>query len=66
MTWRCDSERELFRITTILKPIVKIYDECQVFSNEKGVLRNLAKFTGKQMCEGLFFNKLRAWGMQLY
>ena len=25
---------------------------------KKGVLRNLAKFTGKQLCQGLFFNKV--------
>ena len=25
---------------------------------EKGVLRNLAKFTGKHLCQGLFFNKV--------
>ena len=25
---------------------------------EKGVLRNFAKFTGKHLCQGLFFNKV--------
>ena len=25
---------------------------------EKGVLRNLAKFTGKHLCQSLFFNKV--------
>ena len=25
---------------------------------EKGVLRNFAKFTGKHLCQSLFFNKL--------
>ena len=25
---------------------------------EKGVLRNFAKFTGKRLCESLFFNKV--------
>ena len=24
----------------------------------KGVLRNFAKFTGKHLCQGLFFNKV--------
>ena len=47
---------------------------------KKGVLRNFAKFTGKQLCQSLFFNKaagLRnmnfvnfhvnfAYGLQLY
>ena len=30
---------------------------------KKGVLRNLAKFTGKHLCQSLFFNKhiLTAW-----
>ena len=27
---------------------------------EKGVLRNFAKFTGKHLCESLFFNKVTA------
>ena len=27
-------------------------------SVKKGVLRNFAKFTGKQLCQGLFFNKV--------
>ena len=27
---------------------------------EKGVLRNFTKFTGKHLCQGLFFNKLQA------
>ena len=25
---------------------------------KKGVLRNFAKFTGKDLCQGLFFNKV--------
>ena len=25
---------------------------------KKGVLRNFTKFTGKHMCQGLFFNKV--------
>ena len=35
-------------------------------SVRKGVLRNLAKFTGKQLCHSLFFNKGTGWGLQLY
>ena len=31
---------------------------------EKGVLRNFAKFTGKHLCQSLFFNKVA--GGQLY
>ena len=26
----------------------------------KGFLKNVAKFTGKQLCQGLFFNKVAA------
>ena len=31
----------------------------EVFCNE-GVLRNFAKFTGKDLCQSLFFNKVAA------
>ena len=31
---------------------------------KKGVVRNFAKFTGKHMCQSLFFNKVA--GLQLY
>ena len=31
------------------------YQGCSV---KKGVLRNFAKFTGKHLCQGLFFNKV--------
>ena len=30
----------------------------QMCSIKKGVLRNLTKFTGNQMCQSLFFNKV--------
>ena len=33
---------------------------------EKGVLRNFAKFTGKRLCQSLFFNKVAGGGLQLY
>ena len=33
---------------------------------KKGVLRNFAKFTGKNLFQGLFFNKVAVWGLQLY
>ena len=33
---------------------------------KKDVLRNFAKFTGKYLCQGLFFNKFAYWGPQLY
>ena len=33
---------------------------------KKGVLRNLAKFIGKHLCQSLFFNKVAGSGLQLY
>ena len=33
---------------------------------KKGVLRNFAKFTGKHMCQSLFFNKVARLDLQLY
>ena len=35
-------------------------------SVRKGVLRNFAKFTGKHLCQSLFFNKVSGLGLQLY
>ena len=35
-------------------------------SVKKGILRNFAKFTGKQLCQGLFFNKVADLGLKLY
>ena len=31
---------------------------CQEVYCKKGVLRNFAKFTGKRLCQSLFFNKV--------
>ena len=31
-----------------------------------GVPKNLVQFIGKHLCWSVFFNKLQAWGMQLY
>ena len=33
---------------------------------EKGVLRNFSKFTGKHLCQGLFFNKVAGGPLQIY
>ena len=33
---------------------------------KKGVLRNFAKFTGKHLCQSLFFNKVASLSLQLY
>ena len=35
-------------------------------SVKKGVLRNFAKFTGKHLCQSLFFNKVAGLGLKLY
>ena len=39
---------------------------CGRCSIRKGVLENFAKFTGKHLCQGLFFNKVAARHLQLY
>ena len=31
-----------------------------------GVLKNFTKFTGKHLCQSLFFNKMKDSGLQLY
>ena len=33
---------------------------------KKGVIRNFAKFTGKHLCQSLFFNKVASLDLQLY
>ena len=38
----------------------------RMYSVRKGVLRNFAKLTGKDLCQRLFFIKLEAQGLQLY
>ena len=35
-------------------------------SIKKGVLRNFTKFTGKYLCQSLFFNKVVGSSLQLY
>ena len=35
-------------------------------SIKKIILKILTKFTGKHLCESLFFNKVTVWGLQLY
>ena len=42
-----------FSIKEFLREIVVRNCSC-----EKGVLNNFAKFTGKQLCQNLFFNKV--------
>ena len=53
------------KIASIEKPDKKdiISSRPKVFC-KKGVLRNFAKFTGKQMCERLFFNNVAGLFLQ--
>ena len=44
---------------TIQKAIRSSHQRCSV---RKGVLRNFAKFTGKHLCQSLFFNKVSGSG----
>ena len=42
-----------------------VYSHSEVLC-EKGVLNNVAKFTGKYLYRSLFFNKVAGLGLQLY
>ena len=46
------SEKALFRSS---------HQRCSI---KRGVLKNVSKFTGKRLCQSLFFNKVA--GLQLY
>ena len=50
-----DMELKLFSIEAIT----------QIYSVKKGALRNLAKFTGKHLCQSLSFNKVAGVGLQV-
>ena len=75
------SEREPFRITTILEPIVRIYEEClwvHSYSVElhrsshrrcllKKAFWKISQNSQENTCSSVsFLIKLRAWGLQLY
>ena len=47
-----------------LESILYFRSNHQRCSMEKGALRNFAKFTGKHLCQSLFFNKVV--GLQIY
>ena len=49
----------------IKETIWKCRSSHQRCSVKKGVLTNFAKFTGKHLCQSLFFNRVQA-GLQLY
>ena len=49
------------KITSHLnKNIIHLRSSHRSFSVKKGVLRNFVKFTGKHLCQSLFFNKVAA------
>ena len=54
--------KELNIQTTFISEAKSNHRRCSV---KKGVLRNLANFTGKHLCQSLFFKKV-AGGLQLY
>ena len=41
-------------------------NSCPKVFCKKGVLRNFVIFTGKNLYQRLFFNKIQGWGLQLY
>ena len=45
--------------------LLKFRSSRQVFC-KKDILKNFAKFVGKNMCQSLFLTKLQTWGLQLY
>ena len=53
----------LLNLESLLSPKIKVRtissfrSSHQRCSRKKGVLRNFAKFTGKHLCQSLFFNK---------
>ena len=51
-------------LKSLLNKVVGLHDCCNRSSRsevfcQKGVLRNFAKFTGKDLCQSLFFNKVK-------
>ena len=46
-------------------PVLQRGSRPEVFC-KKGVLRNFAKFTGKHLCQSLFFNKVAGLSLQLH
>ena len=43
-------------------PVTKSRSSYQRYSLKKGILRNFTKFTGKHLCQSLFFNKVAKKG----
>ena len=51
-----DEERILFQMSEIIRAQTR--SNCPEVLQKKGALRNFAKFTGKHLCQSLFFNKV--------
>ena len=56
----------LFIVFTVDKVPRKNRSSRQEVFFKKGVFRNFAKFTGKHLCQSLFFNKVAGLSLQLY
>ena len=62
------NKRDKYPISELAQPLyfpaetyyslLKSRSSCPEVFCKKGVLRNFAKFTGKQLCQSLFFNKV--------
>ena len=50
--------QRIFKVLTIIKASSKFRSTHQRCSVREGVLRNFAKFTGKHLCQSLFFNEV--------
>ena len=48
-------------LDSLQRPIMLSRSSHQRCSVRNGVLKNFAKFTGKYLCQGLFFNKVAGW-----
>ena len=55
------SASKLFKLSP-QKSLEIIYAEEAV----TGGVRNFTKYTGKYLCQSLFFNKVASWGLQRY
>ena len=71
METTCHIKPNIFMWTKLLEnlPFVKYLISSEAVVQrccKKGVLRNFAKFTGKHLCQSLFFNKVAGWGTIFY
>ena len=60
----CFKESKNMEVEWNLWITIKRSSHPEVFFNE-GVLKNFANFTGKQLCQGLFFNKVAELRLKL-